>query len=73
MPIRPTDPLELLQWINDREDDLALLRQGAMFDARLQGRFEEAITVSGMSRKRALALTRHENEERGRMVRWQRQ
>lgn len=67
---RPTDPLQLLAWINTQRQELEQLTQRALFDARMEGTFEEAIQISGLSRTRALALTRHENEARGRMVRW---
>lgn len=67
---RPSDPLELLAWVNQQREELDLIQRQALFDARLQGNFEEAIRISGLSRKRAVAATRHENEARGRMVRW---
>lgn len=60
----------MLAWINDQRDHLDQLRREALFEARLQGQFEKALLLSGLSRKAALAETRHENEARGRMVRW---
>ena len=66
----PEDPLQRLQWINEQQADLTRQRREALFEARLQGTFDEAVTISGLSRKAALAETRHENEARGRMVRW---
>lgn len=68
----PTDPLQQLQWINEAEVELARLRRSALFEARLEGNLDVAIAISGLSRKAALAATRHENEARGRMVRWAR-
>jgi hypothetical protein len=68
---RPTDPLALLAWINERYTRLDELRQKAIFEARLEGHLDQAIEISGLSRKQALALSRHENEARGRVVRWQ--
>lgn len=70
MAKRPTDPLRLLQWINEQQAQLNRMRRTALFEARLEGTFEQAIAISGLSRKRAVAETRHENEDRGRMVRW---
>lgn len=67
---RPTDSLELLSWINERQLALNRLRRHALFNARLQGRFEQAVQISGLSRKKALAETRAENSARGKMVRW---
>lgn len=66
----PSDPLQLLQWITDQRQQLDQLTREALFEARLNGTFDEAVELSGLSRKRALAETRHENESRGRMVRW---
>lgn len=64
------DPLDQLAYVNRMAKRLETLRREALFEARLQGEFEEAIRLSGLSRKRALAETRHENEARGRMIRW---
>lgn len=66
----PSDSVERLGWINDQIADLLDAQRVALFDARLEGRLEDAIAASGLSRKRALALTRQENEARGRMIRW---
>lgn len=67
---RPTDPLELLAWINAKRRELDRIEQTALFDARIEGRFDEAVQISGLSVTKAMALTRHENEARGRMMRW---
>lgn len=64
------DPLSMLVWINEQYRRLDKLRREALFDARLQGQFDEALVISGLSRKRGLAETRHENEANGRMIRW---
>lgn len=67
---RPTDAVELLRWITERRADLERMERRALFQARLEGRFDQALTTSGISRKRGLALTRAENAARGRMIRW---
>lgn len=67
---QPADPLDMLAYLNRQYRRLDQLRREALFEARLQGSLDEAIAVSGLSRKRVLAETRHENEARGRMVRW---
>lgn len=70
----PEDPIELLSWaVTQRErinDELDRLTADALFDARLENRFEEAVAASGLSYSRALRLTRNVNEQRGRQVRW---
>lgn len=70
----PKDPIERLMYLTgvkeratqELEDELAK----AYFDARLSGRFEAAVLAGPYAKKRVLALTRHENERRGRTVRW---
>jgi len=70
----PKDPIERLVWLSGvhlqvaRELDTAYAE--AYFEARLQGRFDAAVAAGPYARKRALAYTRHENERRGRLIRW---
>lgn len=70
----PTDPVERIMWLTGvltqarRELDAALA--AAYFEARLQHRLDNAISAGPYARKRVLALTRRENELRGRTVRW---
>lgn len=70
----PKDPVERLMWLGGvhqqvvRELDAAF--GDAYFNARLQGRFDTAVEAGPYARKRALAYTRHENERRGRTVKW---
>ena len=40
------------------------------FEARLQGRLEQVVATAPHSLNKALAMTRRENEARGRRVRW---
>jgi 3-methyladenine DNA glycosylase Mpg len=70
----PKDPIERLMYLSgvkeqvnrELEDELA----EAYFQARLQRRFEAALAAGPYKLKRALALTRHENQKRGRSIRW---
>lgn len=65
-----SDSLEVLEWVNHQRDYLTRVQRKALFDARLEGRFEQALIISGMSRKKALAATREENRTRGKLIRW---
>lgn len=67
---RPTDPIEVLRWVQSRRNELDRIERVALFNSRLQGSFEEALTITGLSRKKAVAATRAENASRGRMIRW---
>jgi predicted LPLAT superfamily acyltransferase len=70
----PTDPIERIIWLDgvmkkakaELEDEYA----AAYFEARLLGEFETAVRLGTMTMKRALALTRRQNEKTGRSVRW---
>lgn len=70
----PADAIERIMWLDgvmeqarlELDEALAL----AYFEARLQRRFPEALSVGKTSKKRALALTRAHNERTGRSVRW---
>jgi hypothetical protein len=66
----PVDPVQRILWLAEAlvEADLAMAE--AYFEARLQGQLEDAIARGPHSRKAALAMTRQENERRGRQVRW---
>lgn len=70
----PTDPLERLIWLSgvqavvDRE--LRAEYEAAYFTLRLERRLEAAMALRLHSKKRILAMTRAENQRRGRQVRW---
>lgn len=70
----PEDPIERIMWLSgvkqqaNAELDDAL--GAAYFSARLQRRLDTAVAAGPYARKRVLALTRRENEKRGRTVRW---
>ena len=70
----PHDPIEAIMWLDGVQaqvrDELELAYAKAYYEARIQGRFPAALDTGRASRKRALALTRAENERRGRTVRW---
>lgn len=70
----PEDPIERILWLDGVrkavERELDCEYQQSYFNARLTGRFVEALTVGRASRKRALAWTRRQNEATGRTVRW---
>lgn len=65
-----TDPLDRIRLLQVLYQDCDLALAESLFDARMQGRLDEARLAAGLSRKKALALTRAENERRGRQVRW---
>lgn len=70
----PHDPLERLVWLSGAkaafDAQVNAEWQRAYFEARLTGRFQDALDLGLHSRKRALTLTRAENERRGRSLRW---
>lgn len=70
----PTDPVERLLWLSGaREAFEAQLNaewQRSYFDCRRTGRLDTAMSLGLHSRKRIMAFTRHENELRGRMIKW---
>lgn len=66
----PADPLQRIAWLTNAQQHLDSMLSEALFDSRMQGRFEEARLVAGLSRKDATARTRTVNEQRGRQVRW---
>lgn len=70
----PTDPIERLLWLSGArevfEAQLQAEFQKTYFDARRTGRLDAALSLGLHSRKRVMAYTRHENEARGRMLKW---
>lgn len=70
----PSDPLERLLWLSgvksaaarELDDAYAL----AYAEARLQHRFDAALSMHLHGKKRALAFTRHWNSSQARMIRW---
>lgn len=70
----PKDPIERILWLSGvREQALSELDAAfaeAYFEARLQQRLDTAISAGPYARKRVLAYTRHENQRRGRAIRW---
>lgn len=70
----PHDPIERVLWLSgvkeqvNRELDAAFGE--AYYTARLQRRLISAMTAGPHAMKRVLAYTRHENDRRGRSVRW---
>lgn len=70
----PKDPIERLMYLSGVKErvnqELEIALSEAYFQARLQHRFEAALAAGPYALKRALALTRHENQRRGRSVRW---
>lgn len=70
----PTDPIERIMWLTGvKEKALAELDEAfrvAYYKARLERRFDAAIAAGPYAKKRALAMTRAENNRRGRAIRW---
>lgn len=70
----PNDPLERLLWLSGvkaaaaRELDDAYAK--AYAEARLERRFDMALSLGLHGKKRALALTRRWNSSQARMIRW---
>jgi hypothetical protein len=64
------DPVQRIALILTEQEKLDAALTEALFEARLQGRFEEARLAAGLARKPALARTRKANEALGRQVRW---
>ena len=70
----PEDPIERLLWLGGvneavkHELDDAFME--AYFWARFTGRLDAALELGLHSRKRVMAYTRAENEQRARMIRW---
>jgi hypothetical protein len=70
----PDDPIQRLIWLSDIQDQaLAVIDQQAQlayFQARMQGQLDTAIDLGLHAKKQIIAMTRHENENRGRLIRW---
>lgn len=70
----PKDPIERLLYLSGVKEQVAVELEVALsaayFQARLERRFDAALAAGPYALKRALALTRHENQKRGRSIRW---
>ncbi len=70
----PHDALERLLWLSgvreQVEAELLPAWRAAYYDARLQQRLDAAEALGLHSHKRIMAMTRAENNARGRGVRW---
>jgi len=70
----PEDPIERLVWLGGVDDavksELDDAFMEAYFWARFTGRLDAALALGLHSRKRVMAYTRAENEQRARMIRW---
>ncbi len=70
----PKDPVDAVAHLDQLQEqvlqELDEARAVAYFDARLDGRFEEALRAGITSRKRALRMVRHLNDRMGRPMRW---
>jgi hypothetical protein len=70
----PTDAIERLLWLGGVldavHDEMEPEWQDAYFEARLQGRLDQAEALGLHSHKRVMAYTRAGNERRGRLIRW---
>lgn len=70
----PKDPIERLMYLSGVKEQVAAELDAALgeayFQARLQQRFEAALAAGPYKLKPALRLTRHENQKRGRSIRW---
>ena len=71
---KPEDPLKAILWLTGVlakvKDELDDAYAEEYVRTRMDGTFEDALRIGPLSRRRALALTRKWNNERGRMVRW---
>lgn len=69
----PTTPIERLMWLSgvnaEVKAELSAEYQRTYFEARSQGLLKPAVDLGLHSRKTILALTRHENNRRGRIIR----
>lgn len=70
----PDDPIERLVWLGGVMDqvhrELDEQYRIAYFWARFTGRLDAALDLGLHSRKKVMAFTRAENENRARMIRW---
>lgn len=69
----PSTPLERILWLSGVMDEvkteLSAEYQAAYFEARSQGMLKAAVDLGIHSRKSILAMTRHENQARGVVIR----
>jgi hypothetical protein len=69
----PAHPIERLMWLSgvmaEAKEELNAEYQRTYFEARSQGMMPVAVDLKIHSRKTAYAMTRHENDARGRVVR----
>lgn len=70
MSTPPTTDTDALSWAMAAQREADEAWRECFFEARLGGWLEEAVRSSPHSRTQALAMTRAENERRGRSVRW---
>lgn len=70
----PEDPIKRIMWLSGVKEqatkELEAAFAAAYYDARLQRQLDAAVAAGPYARKRVLAFTRHENQRRGRSVRW---
>lgn len=70
----PDDPIERLVWLGGVDEQVKAEMdwqwQEAYFWARFTGRLDAALALGLHSRKKVMAYTRAENENRARMIRW---
>lgn len=70
----PEDAIERLLWLSgvkeQAQKELDEAFQQAYYEARLTERFDTALRLRLHSKKRALQMTRRENNSRGRSLRW---
>lgn len=70
----PKDSVDAIAYLDEVQgvvlNELDEARALAYFDARLDGRFEDALRAGITSRKRALAMVRCLNDRMGRPMRW---
>lgn len=69
----PADPIARLIWLSgvmeEAKAELSREYQRTYFEARSQGMLSTAVGLGIHSRKTVLALTRHENNRLGRIIR----
>jgi hypothetical protein len=70
----PEDSIERIMWLSGALDaakrEIETAFAEAYFTARLEGRFDSAVSAGPYARSSALRLTRQWNNRTGRMVRW---
>jgi hypothetical protein len=70
----PEDPVERVIWLDGVlakvTGELDRAYGEAYFEARLEGRFEDAVKYGKTSRTKALRYTRNHNDRTGRTIHW---